>query len=219
MKDSIVVDYYTDVLCVWAWIAQRRVEELQEHFGEAVRWRHRYLDVFGDTAGKINSQWGDRGLHEGFCAHVVEAAAPYEFTNLCERIWKDVRPATSGNAHLMLKAIEATHSIADSTKFAITLRRAFFCEGQNIADHRVLFDLAATQGLDQAEITHCIGSGTAMAALMCDYQSAKNIPIKGSPSYYMDDGRQILYGNVGYRVLRANIEETLRQPSNEASWC
>ena len=24
----IVIDYYTDVLCVWAWIAQRRIDEL-----------------------------------------------------------------------------------------------------------------------------------------------------------------------------------------------
>jgi hypothetical protein len=35
----------------------------------------------------------------------------------------------------------------------------------------------------------------------------------------MNNGRQILYGNVGYRVLRANAAELLNQPSDEASWC
>ena len=28
-----------------------------------------------------------------------------------------------------------------------------------------------------------------------------------------------LYGNVGYRILDANIEELARHPGLEASWC
>jgi hypothetical protein len=35
----------------------------------------------------------------------------------------------------------------------------------------------------------------------------------------MDGGRQILYGNVGYRVLHSNIEQLLKHPQDEASWC
>ena len=35
----------------------------------------------------------------------------------------------------------------------------------------------------------------------------------------LDGGRQTLFGNVGYRVISANIEELLHQPSGEASWC
>ncbi|MCU8085506.1 hypothetical protein [Shewanella sp. SM23] len=33
--------------------------------------------------------------------------------------------------------------------------------------------------------------------------------LQGSPSYIIDEGRQIFYGNVGYRVLLANIEALL----------
>ena len=58
-----------------------------------------------------------------------------------------------------------------------------------------------------------------MAALMADYQQAKLQSLKGSPTYIIDNGRQVLYGNVGYRVLLANIEEQLKTPANEASWC
>jgi predicted DsbA family dithiol-disulfide isomerase len=54
---------------------------------------------------------------------------------------------------------------------------------------------------------------------MSDYQQAKQKAIKRSPSYVIDGGRQTLYGNVGYRVLSANIEELLKSPANEASWC
>jgi len=64
-----------------------------------------------------------------------------------------------------------------------------------------------------------IVDGTAMAALMRSYQEAKASGLKGSPTYIIDNGRQTLYGNVGYRVLLANIEEQLNKPTSEASWC
>ncbi len=36
----------------------------------------------------------------------------------------------------------------------------------------------------------------------------------------MNHGRQKLFGNVGYRLLEANVEELLRGASpSEASWC
>ena len=58
-----------------------------------------------------------------------------------------------------------------------------------------------------------------MAALMHDYQLAREYQIKGSPTFVMNEGRQVLFGNVGYRVLRTNIEELLNKPASEASWC
>jgi hypothetical protein len=34
-----------------------------------------------------------------------------------------------------------------------------------------------------------------------------------------NEGRQRLNGNVGYRVLEANIRELLNHPAGEQSWC
>ena len=44
--------------------------------------------------------------------------------------------------------------------------------------------------------------------------------IQGSPSFVLNEGRQKLFGNVGFRILDANIQELLRAPQTEqASWC
>jgi hypothetical protein len=44
--------------------------------------------------------------------------------------------------------------------------------------------------------------------------------VKGSPTLILNQGRQKLYFNVGYRLIEANIQELLRQPNpDHASWC
>ena len=64
-----------------------------------------------------------------------------------------------------------------------------------------------------------IDSGAAHAALDCDFQLKEKHGVIGSPSLVLNEGRQIIYGNVGYRVIEANIQELLNQSENQASWC
>ena len=64
------------------------------------------------------------------------------------------------------------------------------------------------------------GLGEAMAELCRDVELRDEHKIEGSPTYYLNHGRQKLYGNVGYRVVAANLRELLEQPgSHQASWC
>jgi predicted DsbA family dithiol-disulfide isomerase len=79
--------------------------------------------------------------------------------------------------------------------------------------------IADQTGLDRSRLQAEIDSGRAAAAVMADYHKARQQQVKGSPSWVMNDGRQTLYGNVGYRVLHANIEQQLRHPEVEACWC
>jgi len=58
-----------------------------------------------------------------------------------------------------------------------------------------------------------------MAALLKDYQAAQKLALKGSPVWVMNSGRQTLFGNVGFRILNANIREILDHPASEVSWC
>jgi len=219
MNKPLIIEYFTDILCVWAWIAQRRVDELGAQFGEAIQLQYHYVDVFGNTAAKIQAQWAERGLYKGFAAHVVASAAPFEDAPVSSGLWSEVRPATSANAHLFLKAIASACGEQASVDFALQLRKAFFVGARDIAEMSVLYDLLQQHGLSREPIERAISNGAAMAALLADYEKARQQMIKGSPSYVLDGGRQTLYGNVGYRVLQANIEELLKSPDSEASWC
>jgi len=219
MSSPLVIDYYSDMLCVWAWIAQRRIDELNKCLGNKIDIRFHYLDVFGDAVTKIPTQWHDRGGYEGFSAHVIESASVYEDAHINEDIWTKTRPTSSATSHLVLKAIELSYSKGHSIELALKFRQAFFVDALDISNIDILFSLIEQAELDTLEVNKTIIDGSAMAALMGNYQQAKALGLKGSPTYIINNGRQILYGNVGYRVLLANIEELLKKPISEASWC
>ena len=219
MSSPLEVDYYTDVLCVWAWIAQHRIDEIEKEWGERIRLRHHCVNVFGDTLNRIGDKWSDRGGYAGFAEHVEESAAPFEFAPINPAIWRDVRPYTSATAHMVLKAAELQKSADDANKLAVVLRKSFFVEALDIGSVQVVLKIAGDAGFDPVDLESRIESGQALAALVADYERAREISIKGSPSWVLNNGRQILYGNVGYRILSANIEELLKSPVDEASWC
>ena len=219
MSSPLIVDYYSDILCVWAWVAQRRIDELNKQLGYKIELKYHYLDVFGDAVNKIPTQWLDRGGYQGFSDHVIESAAIYEDAPVNTNVWSKTRPKSSANPHLILKATELAYSSQHSIDLALKFRQAFFVEAIDISNLEILFAIIEAAGLDSKQVNRTITDGSAMASLMHNYQQAKALGLKGSPSYIIDNGRQTLYGNVGYRVLLANIEEQLHKPASEASWC
>lgn len=219
MSKPLVIDYYSDVLCVWAWIAQRRIDELNKILENDIELQYHYVDIFGDVPTKMNTQWKQKGGYAGFAEYVQKSASVFDDAPINSKIWTEVKPTTSANAHLVLKALEITYDKNKSIDMALKFRSAFFIDALDIGNLDVLCDLVKANGLDRNTVSTSIHDGSAMAALMHDYQKSKQQSVKGSPSYVIDGGRQTLYGNVGYRVLLANIEELLKNPTDEASWC
>lgn len=215
----IVIDYYTDVLCVWAWIAQPRLDELRRQWGDKIMIRHRYVDIFGDSYVKISTKWGELDGFEKFAGHVVKSAAPFDGLSVHPDIWTRVRPRSSLQVHQLLKAVEVVAGEAAVGPMAQRIRQAFFAMGQDIGDHSLLLEIAASEGIDTQALEAAIRDGKALAALSNDQRSANALGVRGSPTWVINDGRQVLYGNVGYRILHANIEELVRNPGAEASWC
>lgn len=215
---TVTIDYYSDVLCIWAWIAQRRINEMCSQYGKRVRLHYHCIDVFGDVAHKMQSQWQDRGGYAGFAEHVENSVSGFPEISIARGLWREVRPTTSANAHLLIKAMKLLAGDEAAQALAIGIREAFFLQKVDIGRLDALYSLVP-EATEVSALRELINDGQAMAALMGDYQSARQLNIAGSPSYVMNHGRQVLYGNVGYRVLQANIDELLRHPGNEASWC
>lgn len=221
----VPITYFSDILCVWAYIAQLRIDELKSAFGAQVSITARFCNVFGDTARKVETQWGSKGGYEGFSAHLQKSAAAFPELTLNPAIWRTVRPASSASPHLFLKAAqiaEVRALVPDGTAARATqsMRSAFFRDGRDIGLWETQCEVARETGVDVAVIEGLIRDGAAFAALASDYHDAGEMSIQGSPSFVLNNGRQVLYGNVGYKIIEANVAELIRDPNpDHASWC
>ena len=124
---------------------------------------------------------------------------------------RTLHPAEHSAAH------EATFRF-DSVMWAF--RRSFFEDGGDISRWDVQCALAQPFGVDLDAVSAAMRDGTAFASLAGDYREAERIHVEGSPTIVLNEGRQKLFGNVGFRIIDANIRELLREPSpDQASWC
>ena len=226
----VEITYFSDVLCVWAYVSQARIDAAKEKFGDAVRIEHRFFSVFGDTARKITSTWKDKGGYEGFNWHLRQVAERFPHIEVHPEIWLKTRPLTSASAHLFMKAVQQWDHEPGATgirsapgifeQMMWALRRAFFRDCRDISRWDIQCEIADALGADIGAIERRIHSGVAFAGLAADYQDADKMRIEGSPSFVLNEGRQKLYGNVGFHLIEANIQELLRAPrTDEASWC
>ncbi len=219
MSEQVAVAYFSDVLCVWAHISQARVDEVAERFSDEVSVDYRFCSVFGDTAHKIEVGWAERGGYQGFADHLRESVSGFDHITLHPEIWQHTRPKSSAPAHLLMKAVQRVE--ASRTRAVLKeLRSAFFERCCDISSWSVLKVCLETVGVSATEVRRVIDSGVAHADLEADHRDQQNLMIQGSPTFVLNEGRQKLYGNVGYGVIEANIKELLRSPATgAASWC
>jgi len=222
----VSIVYFSDLLCIWAYVAQIRVDELRRNFSEQVSIDYRFVPVFGSVQSRIGERWADRGGLAGYAAHVKEVAGQFDHAELHPDVWTKNVPAGSFGAHVFVKAFaigdESYKTIGERTaleELLWRLRLAFFRDLRDIGRLDVQLNVAETMDLDTAPIRRRLDDGSALAALAEDHDLAARHQVTGSPTYLLNEGRQKIYGNVGYRIIEANIQELLRDDRSMASWC
>lgn len=230
---KVEIMYFTDVLCVWAYLAQIRIDELKVKFKNRIDVQNHFIPVFGSVEAKMESGWKNKGGVAAYSKFVYKISSTYSYIEIHPEIWTKNIPTTSFNCHLFLKAIQilesqgelpAIASASDTGKNIFEtiiweLRLSFFKYLVDVSNFKKLMEIAERLNLPFKKIETLINSGAAFAALFNDLQLKEEYAVKGSPTLILNGGRQIIYGNVGYRVIEANVEELLIQPESQASWC
>jgi len=230
---TVHLSYVSDTLCVWAYVAEARLEQLRKEFGSDIELEYRFIPVFGATRYRIGNGWADRGGYAAYGEHVRKVAADFPQTAVSDQVWGSVAPSTSAMAHEMLCAVrllEEAGEIDDARREDLgdrtplenviwNVRKAFFEHARDVSDRAVLIDIAKQSDLPIDAIESKIASGEAMAEVCRDVELRDQNKVEGSPTFLLNQGRQKLYGNVGYRVISANLRELLERPTGQASWC
>lgn len=224
--EPIRIFYFSDILCIWAYIAQIRIDELKTTFADNISIDYHFVPVFGNAREKLENRWRDRGGLQAYRDHVKGVVAKFDHITVHPDIWTQGVPASSTSCHLFLRAIQLLEikGFVPKTENCLenaiaAFREAFFTKLADISDRKVQFEIAQKLGLPINAIEEMIDRGEAYAELSKDFDLVKEHTVTVSPTLIFNQGRQRLNGNVGYRVIEANIRELLHNPAGEHSWC
>ena len=224
--DKVRIEHFSDILCVWAYVSQIRINELEQQFGEQVEMDYHFVHVFGHAHQKLQAQWGARGGASAYADHVKSVVAQFGHVPVHDEIWVRNAPRSSLPAHLFLCALKLLDSdaLGESRETAVertawAVREAFFRDLIDISRRDQLLKIAEDLKLPVGKIEAHLENGAAHALLSEDITLTRDKSVRASPTLLFNEGRQALTGNVGYRVIEANVRELLRAPADQSSWC
>ena len=221
-------------MCIWAYVAQARLDELQKHYSDKIRVSYHYVSVYGNTQKRVFENWEQRGGIEAYKKYVTGVATEFGHVKVSDAFWQNnVGPKSSASVHLFLQSAASLvlagkidnkpqAQFDGKTLYEELIwqcRFQYFAQGFNIGLLENQLHIAKHLGLPEDALREGIENGEAMAALCEDNELKEKYRIEGSPTYVLNEGRQKLYGNVGYKIIAANIEEMINRPEGLATWC
>lgn len=209
MPSRIEFSYWSDPLCIWAFVAQEKLERVLADLGAQVRVDYRVVPVFGSVAWRFaEGPWAKDGV-DGRVAATRKIAEQGGRTDVSGECWRKAMPMSSWAPAAAIKAVFA-HDEQMGPSYQRALRERFFVGEENIALRSVQLEVAETLGLERGPIEARLDDGSALAAVCQDHAEKERLRIQGSPTYVFDGGRAMLYGNFSYGILRSTVDELVR---------
>lgn len=183
------VEIYSDVVCPWCYIGERRFARALAAFPQADRvdivYRSYQLDPEAPAQAVPLKQYLARRFGaavDGMLARVTQTAA-------AEGIVMDWDRALSVNtltAHRLLGLAEREYGAAVQRALFEKLFEAHFTRGVDVADHEQLADLAASVGMDRARVRAYLASDEGLAETREALEHARRIGVRAVPTFVFD---------------------------------
>jgi len=183
------VEIYSDVVCPWCYIGERRFARALAAFPQAdqvdVVYRSYQLDPEAPAKAVPLKQYLARGFGaavDGMLARVTENAA-------AEGIVMDWDRALSVNtltAHRLIGLAEREYGPQVQRALFEKLFEAHFTRGVDIADHDELADIAASVGMDRARVQAYLASDEGLAEAREAFEQARRIGVRAVPTFVFD---------------------------------
>lgn len=224
MTARIEFGYWSDPLCIWAFVAQDKLERILGDFGAHLAVDYHVIPVFGSIPARFASgPWRAEGV-AGRVAATRRIAVQHGRPDVSGRCWEGDCPASSWAPGAAIKAVFAAEHAGlcapgSGARFQVRLRERFFVDELNIARRAVQLGVAEELGIARAPLEERLDDGSALALLWDDFAEKERLRLQGSPTFVFDGGRAMLYGNFAHGVLQSTVEELIRGAEPGGSAC
>lgn len=184
------VEIWSDVMCPFCYIGKRRFENALQNFEYAnevdVIWRSFQLnpDMKTDPDANINEYLAEaKGWSVEQARQMNKQVADMAAEEGLEYNMEQAVVANSYDAH---RLVQFAKDRGKATEMEEALFKAYFTDGENIADHANLINLAEHIGIDPTEAKSILDDDKYANAVNHDLRVAQNINITGVPFFLFD---------------------------------
>jgi predicted DsbA family dithiol-disulfide isomerase len=201
------------VICPWCYIGKRRLEQALELLGGQqdfqVLWRPFELNPEMpregiDRRAYRTAKFGSWRRSLELDAHL---AAVGKQVGITFRFVRMTRTSNTFDAHRLIGYAQAQGC---QNGVVEKLFDAYFTEGQNIGDRRVLADLAAEAGLDRAEVERLLESDQGTDEVRLEVDRGRRLGI-GAVPHFLIDGTHPLSGAIEPGTIVAALQRAAGQ--------
>ena len=192
MEDKMKVEVWSDIMCPFCYIGKRNYEKALAEFPSReeveIVWKSFQLDpsIPQSMEKKVNvyqylaerkgmSYEQSAKLHEGVVKMAKQEGLEYNFDNVIE--------ANSFNAHRLIQRAKMK-GLGDQAEERFFY--AYFTEGKDYGDAKVLLELGKDIGLTEAEINESMSNDEYAYKINQDIQEAQSIGVSGVPFFVFD---------------------------------
>ena len=211
------IDVISDTVCPWCFIGKRRLQramEMRPGIAFDVKWRPYQLDItvprggmdrqaymrmkFGEDPNKIVE------MYKLIAAEGAKDGIEFDFTSIQRR------PNTL-DSHRLIRWAEG-HGVQDEVVERLFI--AYFQNGEDIRDVRVLADIADISGMDGVVTAQMLEEGTDLELVAREDQIAREMGVTGVPAMIFG-GKLAVSGAREPQVLVSVIDRVMEMSGGE----
>ena len=179
------IDVISDTVCPWCFIGKRRLARaiaMRPAIDFDVKWRPYQLDPTipkggHDRQAYMRAKFGDDPMkivemHKVITAEGAKEGIEFDFAAITRR-------PNSLDSHRLIRWAES-HGVQDDVVERLFI--AYFENGEDIGDIRVLADIADMSGMDGVEVARMLESDDGLAMVQREDQVAHEMGVTGVPA-------------------------------------
>jgi len=181
------IDIYSDIVCPWCYVGKRRLERALTSVGSDIHviWRPFQLNPTMPSDGmdrttylkaKFGSLEAFGRMEEQLLAAGTDEQIPFAFEKI------QLTPNTFAAHRLVWHAAQQ----GKQDGVVENLFRAYFLEGNNIGDLKILTHVAAEAGLDRTETESFLASDKGAAEVKGEEAVGRRLGIRGVPYFILN---------------------------------